>query len=56
MSGSVTAADVKVPHASTARTASGTSHLASDATGSLIPATNTFGLLSKRTDPQLSVI
>jgi hypothetical protein len=39
----------KVSHASTARTAPGTSHLASDA------AINTFGLLSKRNDPQLSV-
>jgi hypothetical protein len=45
----------KVSHASTARTAPWTSHLASDAAGSRIPAINTFGLLSKRTDSQLSV-
>ena len=45
----------EVSHASSARTAPGTSHLTSDAAGSLIPSINTFELLSTPIDPQLSV-
>jgi len=42
-------------HASTENIAPVTSHLASDAAGSLIPAIKIFGLFSTRIDPRLSV-